>query len=246
MNYHDLIEKGLVGEPYSMFFHVWPWIGLGAAIVLLILIFCTDYFRSDKSKSRFFDPVSLAWMGAVVYMLHNLEEYGIDMYGHEQAFTILMGHLVGVRISEAAFLCCNLFLVWVVGPLTAVFVKKGYHRMAAGMAIFELINGTMHIVQAINLGCYNPGLLNSLLLCYPLGIWTLYALYGKKKFPKMDILWLFLGALFYHIVLMAGIVGATKAGIPGWTQGVIMVLDAACLFYFWWIVGRKSLQTDNK
>ena len=240
MNYHELIAKGFTGEPYSMFFHVWPWIGLGAAIVLLILIFCTDFLRSDKSKSRFLDPGSLAWMGAVIYMLHNLEEYGVDMYGNQQAFTILMGQLLGVRIGEAAFLCCNLLLVWVVGPLTAVFAQKGYHRMAAGMAIFELINGTFHIVQAINLGSYNPGLLNSAVLCLPVGLWTLYVLYGKLKFPKMDILWLFLGALFYHVVLMAGIVGATQAGISEWTQGLIMIFDATCLFYFWWLVGRKQ------
>ena len=32
MNYHEMIAKGFEGEPYSMFFHVWPWIGLGAAI----------------------------------------------------------------------------------------------------------------------------------------------------------------------------------------------------------------------
>ena len=240
MNYHELIAKGLTCEPYSMFFHVWPWIGCGAAIVLLILIFCTDFLRSDKTKSRFLDPVSLAWMGAVIYMLHNLEEYGVDMYGNAQAFTILMYQLLGVRIGEAAFLCCNLLLVWVVGPLTAVMVKKGYQRMAAGMALFELINGTMHIVQAINLGCYNPGLINSALLCYPVGIWTLYVLYGKLKFPKMDILWLFLAALFYHVVLMAGIVGATKAGVSEGVQGLIMVVDAFCLFYFWWLVGKKQ------
>ena len=232
MNYHELIAKGLTCEPYSMFFHVWPWIGLGAAIVLLILLFCTDVLRSDRTKSRFLDPVSLAWMGAVIYMLHNVEEYGIDMFGNKQAFTTFMYQLMGMRISEAAYLCCNLGLVWVVGPLTAVFVKKGYHRMAAGMAIFELINGTMHIVQAINLGCYNPGLLNSAVLCYPVGLWTLYALYGKNKFPKMDMLWLFLGALFYHVVLMAGIVGVTKAGISEWTQGLIMIFDATCVFYF--------------
>lgn len=92
MNYHELIAKGFTGEPYSMFFHVWPWIGLGAAIVLLILIFCTDFLRSDKTKSRFLDPVSLAWMGSVIYMLHNLEEYGVDLYGNQQSFTTLMYH----------------------------------------------------------------------------------------------------------------------------------------------------------
>ena len=29
-----MIAKGFTGEPYSMFFHVWPWIGLGAGDLL--------------------------------------------------------------------------------------------------------------------------------------------------------------------------------------------------------------------
>ena len=57
---------------------------------------------------------------------------------------------------------------------------------------------------------------------------------------KMDILWLLLTGLFYHVVLTAGLIGATRLGMPGWLQGVIMVLDAVCLFYFWWLVGKKS------
>ena len=255
MMYHELIAKGFTGEPYSMFFHVWPWIGLGAAIVLLILIFCTDFLRSDKSRSRWFDPAILAWLGAVAYMLHNVEEYGVDMYGNQQSFTILMYQLMGVRISELAFLACNLCFVWIVGPLTAVFVRKGYYRMAAGMTIIELINGLSHIGQAFNLGCYNPGLLTSCVVFVPLCCWTLYVLYFRKgessqagwslPFPKMDILWLFLAGLFYHVVLMAGIIGATRLGMPGWLQGVIMVLDAVCLFYFWWLVGKKSVKQVN-
>lgn len=240
MDYHELISKGLTCEPYSMFFHVWPWIGLGAAFVLLILIFCTDFLRSDKSKSRFFDPVSLAWMGAVIYMLHNVEEYGVDMYGNTQAFTTFMYQLLGARIGEVAFLCCNLGLVWVAGPLMAVMAQKGYHRAAAGMAFIELVNGTMHIVQAINLGCYNPGLLNAILFCYPMGIWTLYVLYGRENFPKIDMLWMFLMALFAHVLLILGIVVATKIGIPDWVQGLIMVVDNACLVLFCWLVGRKN------
>ena len=137
MNYHEMIAKGFTGEPYSMFFHVWPWIGLGAAIVLLILIFCTDFLRSDKTKSRFLDPVSLAWMGAVIYMLHNLEEYGVDMYGNQQAFTTLMYQLLGVRISEAAFLCCNLLLVWVVATIITTLIAFRYRIVGILLPYFQ-------------------------------------------------------------------------------------------------------------
>ena len=58
----------------------------------------------------------------------------------------------------------------------------------------------------------------------------------------IEILWLFLGALFYHVVLMAGIIGATKAGLSEWAQGLIMVADAVCLFWFWWLVGKKGIK----
>lgn len=239
MDYNDIIDKGFVGEPYSAFFDVWPWMGLGAAIVLLILLFCTHWLRSDKTKSRFFDPVSLAWMAVVVYLLHNVEEYGCDLYGNKVAFAIFMEQLLGMHASEASCLCTNLCFVWIVGPLTAVFVQRGYYSMAAGMAMFELVNGSMHVGQMINLGCYNPGALNSLVMCLPLGIWMLYALYGKAKWPKIDMLWLLLSVLFYHVVLIGGLLGAIKIGLPDWGQGLVMVLDACCSFYFWWLIGHK-------
>ena len=240
MNYHEMIAKGFQGEPYSLFFHQWMWMGFGAAIVLLIFIFFTKYLRGDTTTPRMKDPAVLAWLGAVAYMLHNMEEYGVDLYGNTFAFPSFMYQLMGVRISEFAYLACNLCLVWVVGPLVAILVQRGYRRMASGMALFELINGLSHIVQAINLGCYNAGLLTSIVIFLPLGCWTLYVCYGREKMPRLDILWLFLGALAYHVVLLAGIMGATKLGIGAGWQGIIMISDAVLIFCIWWLVGRKG------
>ena len=56
----------------------WCWIGLLAAIVLLIALFCTNVFRNCRDVSRWRDPVWLAWLITVAYVLHNFEEYGID------------------------------------------------------------------------------------------------------------------------------------------------------------------------
>ena len=36
--------------------HVWPWMGLGAAVVILILLFGTNLLRSTKTGSRWKDP----------------------------------------------------------------------------------------------------------------------------------------------------------------------------------------------
>jgi hypothetical protein len=40
----------------------WPSIGLAFSAVLLLLLFATNIFRSDRSKSRWFDPIWLAWL----------------------------------------------------------------------------------------------------------------------------------------------------------------------------------------
>ena len=246
MNYQEMMAKGFEGEPYSMFFHVWPWIGLGAAVVLILLIFCTDFLCSDKTKSRFFDPVSLAWMGAVIYLLHNVEEYGIDIYGNQQAFTTLMYQLMGFRISEAAYLCTNLCLVWCAGPLAAIMVQKGKVGMASVMAVFEIINGLSHIGQAINLGTYNAGLINSLVLCLPLGIWTVYQCYWRLKMPKINLLWLFLAAVLYHVILFAGIFLAKNEILGTFGQGFLMALDAVIVFCLWYWIAKAQEKKQAK
>ena len=239
MTYHDLIAQGAAMSEYGLFYHVWPWIGLGAAIVLIILIFCTDMLRSDTRQSRWKDPVTLAWMSVVVYLLHNFEEFGLDLYGHQLGFTYFVNGLTGLHTTEGLSLGCNLSLIWCVFPLTAWMVQRGHRGMAAGMACFALLNGTGHIMQAIVFGMYNPGLLNSALLCWPLGIWTLYVCFGQEKQPKTNILWLFLAAVAYHVVLLATGIGS-EHGLAEVCQVMLMIADAGLIFWLWWLLDKRT------
>lgn len=66
---------------WSWFDSNFQWIGSAVAIVLLVLLFCTNHLRADLSRSRWHDYTWLSWMGMAAYLLHNVEEYGIDMYG---------------------------------------------------------------------------------------------------------------------------------------------------------------------
>ena len=43
------------------FYTVWPFIGGGAAIVMVAILLTTDTFRSNTAVSRWRDPVWLAW-----------------------------------------------------------------------------------------------------------------------------------------------------------------------------------------
>lgn len=60
---------------WEWFERYWSSVGLGAALVLLIFLFCTNMFRNAGSPSRWRDPVWLAWLMTVAYLLHNFEEY---------------------------------------------------------------------------------------------------------------------------------------------------------------------------
>lgn len=62
-------------EGYSYFFNIWPWIGFGAAVVVMIILFCTDFLRVEMQKCRWKDHYWLSWLFMVCYMLHNIEEY---------------------------------------------------------------------------------------------------------------------------------------------------------------------------
>lgn len=239
MNYHDLIAQGSAMNSYGLFYHVWPWMGLGAAIVMLILVFCTDFLRSDTNKQRLKDPAILAWLGFIVYLLHNFEEFGQDMYGYQLGFTYFINGFTGLNTSAGLSLGCNLSLIWVVTPLAAYFVQRGNLKMAAGMACFSLLNGTGHIMQAIVFGTYNAGLLNSALLCWPLGIWTLYVCFGIEKQPKINILWFFLSAVLYHVILLlTGI--SSNIGVSEFWQTILMIADAALIFFLWYRIGHVT------
>ena len=63
-------------------FHtVWPFVGAGAAIVMVAILLTTDTFRSNTTVSRWRDPVWLAWLAAPLYWVHQLEEYSLPVIG---------------------------------------------------------------------------------------------------------------------------------------------------------------------
>ena len=57
----------------------WPWMGLGGAVVMIILLFCTNVLRSRPEVSRWRDPLWLAWLAVPMYLLHQFEEYSLHI-----------------------------------------------------------------------------------------------------------------------------------------------------------------------
>ncbi len=104
------------------------------------------------------------------YMLHQVEEHAGDRF-RCYINTRVFG---GVQaLSPMAVLWINLPGVWGLNGLALVaacMTAPGWGLTAPYLAV---VNAVVHIATALRFGEYNPGLVTSLLLFLPLGLWAL-------------------------------------------------------------------------
>jgi hypothetical protein len=159
----------------------WPWVGLGGAVVLFIVLFATDWLRGDSSRGRWHDAAWLAWLPVPVYLLHVFEEYGLHVTGGQ--FDLVTSFVeTGVDamfggIPLALFPEVNVLLIYVAFPIAAFL---GGRRPIVGFMPygFMLVNGLTHIGGTLRAGggfLATPGNFTGLLVFIPLFVWFCYA-----------------------------------------------------------------------
>jgi len=232
---------------FSIVMQQWAWVGLGAAIVMLIWLFGTDYLRVQKDRSRWRDPYWLSWLFMVGYMFHNVEEYAIDLTGAAQAFPAGIAAILGRMPSEVFFETVNFSLIWLGAPLAAYLGRKHNNPfMATGMAGIIVVNCLTHVGSGIAQG-YNAGLATTVLLLVPIAIWCLCVCYGKGKELPSKAAWANIGiGLLYHIIMFGTTLGLMLPNRANdYICSLILLLDAVLIFYLWWLVGRRFARTKE-
>ena len=150
-----------------------PWIGLVGTVLLLLLLFGTDRLRSDTTISRWRDLTWLSWAGAAAYLIHNVEEYGIDLFGRPYAFPTSVCGMFGFPDTAhcpappAFFTSVNVPMFWFAAPIAALLSKR--HSLV-GLTIYSVmsVNLVAHVAGGIAAGTiYNPGWLTAILLFCP-------------------------------------------------------------------------------
>jgi Protein of unknown function with HXXEE motif len=167
------------------FYLVWPHMGLGAALLLALLL-TTDALRSVLTVSRWQDLVWLAWLGMLAYLIHQFEEHGIDALGATYAFRGEMCRNFGFPDVEACPIpfsfvnAVNISVVWVFGPATALL---GRRRPELALAFFAvpIINAIPHIVPAAAQGTYNAGLVTAIVIFVPLSLWVFHVALSRYR-----------------------------------------------------------------
>jgi len=145
------------------------------------------------------DEVALpVYLALPIYMLHQYEEHDADR------FRQTVNEMLGDRhqgLSHTSVWVINVVFVWFF--LVAVFwlarVEAAWGLVAAYLMA---INGAVHCIAAARTRTYNPGLVTSVLLFFPLSAWIFVAVPGTV-----------LSHLF-----SAGVVIVLHAGIVRWAR----------------------------
>jgi len=197
-----------------------PWIGLAMALALLVLLFTTDVLRSDRSVGRWHDLTWLSWVGVTAYLLHNVEEYGVDLYGQFHAFPASMCSVLGFHVFSqcpvpaAFFTLVNVPMFWFSAPIGAIMSSR--HPLA-GLAIYGVmaINVVAHVAGGIVTGSiYNPGWLTAVFLFLPLTVWMIYSQFVQGRLAWAALVFTFGLGVFLHMVLLGSVLPLVK----GWVQ----------------------------
>jgi len=226
------------------------WIGSVAAVIILILLFATSSLRRDLNVSKWKDFTWLGWFGTMLYLFHNVEEYGMDIYGRKDAFPNQiydMLHAMDPHSNgpdSSYFLAVNITAIWVMGPISAILSKR---RPFTGLAIYSIIfiNIFFHLMPSISTGTYNPGFVTTILFFIPISIWLIAKGLGTGVYKKRAILYIFLGGIIFHIILTVPMFMALKINIDSRLVALTQVLNAVILlvFFLW---ADKKLSTLTK
>lgn len=143
----------------------WQYAGFLTGIVLLLML---PLWASETGL-----VLALVYLQLPLYMLHQLEEHAGDRFRHFVNDRMAGG---GDALTPRATLVINVVGVWLVDLVAlylSYFVSPGFGLIAVYLSV---INAVVHLLAAVALRAYNPGLWTAILLFLPVGAWSLYVL----------------------------------------------------------------------
>ncbi|WP_348981983.1 HXXEE domain-containing protein [Brachybacterium epidermidis] len=218
--------------------------GLGGAIVLLVLALFTDVLRHETGISRWRDPVWLAWASVIAYMLHNFEEYGIDLLGRPFQFpataceTFGFPDVVSCPLVPSFFVAVNIPFVWIALVAAALIARKVPAVGLTGAGLL-LTNALSHVATLPTPMGYSPGTLTAVLLFIPLAVWVFATQFGRGK-QRIPVLIVILAAsILAQLVLLLLLAGLSNDVIALSAAIVIQTVDPVLLILLPWLAHRQ-------
>jgi hypothetical protein len=139
----------------------------------------------DPANATQYVPPAAVWMWLfpVTYLIHIAEEY----WGGE-GYSAYLYRLRGVHLSTARFFFFQgLGVVLIVVGIILSLLTKWPRFFLGIMGALVLSNGITHTVTALRHGGYGPGLVSCVLVWIPLGLVTLFLLYGQMPIARLAV-----------------------------------------------------------
>jgi hypothetical protein len=201
-----------------------PWIGGVAAFALLVLLFGTNLLHSEPDSSRWRDRIWLSWLAMAVYLIHNVEEYGIDLFGQLHAFpagicaVLKLPPYPDCPLPPAFYLGVNIPLFWIGAPIAALLSRR--HPLV-GLTFYGVIvtNALVHFAPLLAGVGYTPGALTAAILFLPVSAWVAHACFGEGRLSYKAMALLVVDGVILHIIL----IGSMQLFIRGVIDSVALV-----------------------
>ena len=218
----------LVPEIQAYMLPRWPVIGLGGAVFIAFMLF--DQWRRRSGVGPF---TQWHWAFLMIYLLHQFEEHGVDIYGrsyhfmaYANAFLIEQFGAGTALLTVLSLYEINTLLVWIAFML-AIWggCRYAWPGLLAGGLIFT--NGLLHIGIGAMRWEYNPGLATAVLLFLPLSV--MYFMRVKRRGGWSSVFVPILAGLGAHAALpsVLRLEGTMAVGdvvpMPPMLQGMPMV-----------------------
>jgi Protein of unknown function with HXXEE motif len=228
---------------WEWFERYWSSVGLSAAIVLLLLLFCTNVFRSRQQSSRWRDPVWLAWLMVVAYLLHNFEEYGIDAAGRAFHFPVTACQQYGFDSIQACpllpsfFVAVNIPFVWIALPVAALWCRRNPAVGLTGVGLL-FTNALSHLGGALTPMGYSPGTLTAAVIFIPLSVWIFVACFGRGRLRYPVLAAILLASILAQVVLLGLLLGLSNGSVALPVAIIVQTLDPILLLIVPWLANR--------
>jgi hypothetical protein len=183
---------------YNFWYEHWPKVGLITAIFLLLMLFL-------NSKAPIGSFEWLYWLSLPLYMIHQVEEYIFPGGFKEEMNKILFrGNASREIITDKVILIINVGFIWI---LTPVLIVLGSISVIFPVILMTLVtfNGFIHVAASVLYKRYNPGLVVSLIVNIPLGLYVLFGLGLNAVASSMELLIGILIGVALHVILLVSL-----------------------------------------
>ena len=171
-----------ISEYYQWLKKDWAKVGLILSIFLLVFLFV--FVR------KYDFVVFILLLQTPLYMLHEVEEYifpgGFGKYFNTEIFKL---ETEDKPMDENFIFYVNIILIWFALPLFGLLSTINY-QFGLWIPYFSFFAGVAHIALGIKeKKLYSPGLIVSLLVNIPVGLWSVFYLIDKGILSNFFLNW---------------------------------------------------------